>query len=520
MFIFCGCGTQLSANAVFNLAEVENAETNEANRFGGWMIMLAFGMCAEAVCLTIGLPQMYCRAASVNISSSSAGGGREDRACSGAPPVERDETTNEAEFAEDTKLILRQNSEEVAALEAAAQKENPASSTNKEKENKLRPDDELPARPHQLAKFLISGFFDFLSAACTLTSFIAVLPAINQVCRCSRLAFNGAINRFCFSKTLSKNQLLGIGGSSCGLIILSVGVCCFPVTIPEELKPVALPRGGMENFKMDAPWKGILLALIGNFFGSVQHSLQADFYQKIPKAKTPATVVVGVEGVMGVFCTCGVLIPVLLLFGDSSGIVGGGGGCGMLGATNAPQLPSTNKGPSFLTLQRKIFLDGFYQLQHSPSVQLSLFSYFIFNALVCSVGSVVGRQFESSGRAILECVRIVAVWSVEIPYLWCAYGYTQMYYTKLDVTNWNFWFEKVSFVFIAVSTPVYFGVITVFEEQQDDGTAVADEENAADGRGAEAESDENGYGEEEVTRETNTMITEEDLGFREKGELV
>ncbi|CAD7935161.1 unnamed protein product [Amoebophrya sp. A120] len=586
LFIFCGCGTQYSADAVWNKAVVRNRENTRDERYGAWMIVVTFGMAAEGFCLLVffamrlfdrkgqeapnndsikgqgsafdgdksatamknedaddgfRLQKMLVRAHSQNMSPSNEENNNNKTSIkfSGARFVAKRNLTL-VDQAEDNNNFPAEEEQKIYPNQATSQlllsRERTSSSADVLDAHVGDDEDDSRFRfcDQRLLRFMFSGVFDVLSASFTLTSFMAVSPAVNQVCRCSRLAFNGILNRVFFAKKLQWFQIVGILGCSLGIAMQYVGKVYFPLPAPPTSGPTS--RGLMDEFKLTdaAPATGITIALAGNFLGSIQHCLQAQFFQQLPK--TPATVVVGIEGWTGTMVAVLFIMPMLYLLGsihdnqsplrppllspdqtgadDSAagaapgagvvitvggvpthgyspggeqhrdglfsgsflfrrppgGAAPGAGGSGssssqFLAGGAPPQAVVDHEEGSgvllFFAKQKQILLTGIIQFFNSRSLQLAMLSYFIFNAIVCSVGSVVGKKLESSGRAILECVRIIAVWSFEIPYMFWKYDgdWAAVYQLKFDYTETGFWMEKLAFLLIAAATLVYFEVV-------------------------------------------------------------
>ncbi|CAD7965675.1 unnamed protein product [Amoebophrya sp. A25] len=552
-FIVFGVVIQFSAFGVYNIATVPGPigpdGRPETQRYGAWMIVAALAMFSEGSLLWQYPLSMWacqgCSSKSKDLSSGNAkvvaetnGGGETfenntlDKAGknkenkNGDTIVEEESLlleANDANAVEKTllqhkdgtkkKLHLKKASREA---ESSEEEEGLVQKDKLEIEDPADADDieeveesEKPRSPwsRALFMFMISGAFDFIGCIGTLTSSTAIDPNVNQMCRGTRIAFIGILGWVFLGKRLTRNQFIGMGFALVGIVALSLGCIVWP---NPHKPPPTMTRGLAERMGLKKSAIGIILAIAGNFFGSIQFVIQAEFLQR--QKHVPVILAVGMEGFTGFLCFAGLLLPVLFIFGqsgtrlveDGANSVPQVAGPGISNTTDSPttaSLSANRINSSFLesqtvsasrssacgtdglltegsgrcpatgqrmeaydhfpaiALQKRIFLQGWSQLLQSRSLQFAFFMYFAFNGVCCAAGSVIGKRLEAAGRSILECVRICVVWVVEIFVWYLLYGYDTMWHLKFDLTQQSFWTEKAAFLLMLTGVSFYFGVI-------------------------------------------------------------
>jgi len=319
-------------------------------------------------------------------------------------------------------------------------------------ETKQKPSIENDARPPrgwhvELCLFFVPGFFNCLCVYLSTMGITFVQSATTySMIKAGRIVWIGFLSGFVFrTRVFGKSQWTGIGIALTGLLIIG---CSDGLLSDLELVPSA-HNDSSQKAKLSSKDKlephndnsddersdnsedddrsyrlGVLLLFAGSVCSAFQGSIEEKIYQRLPH--TPPMLVVGIEGVFGVFL----------------GVIAGG----IMFIFRVPG-------------QLDDFKESVYQLQHCWALW-AMFPIYVLARLGAGVsGTSITKSISAAARAVLEYCRVVFFWGIELIVMGCFYSWAKARQEKLDINKFAFWGEKIGFIVVVIGALLFFQLI-------------------------------------------------------------
>jgi len=286
----------------------------------------------------------------------------------------------------------------------------------------------------ELCLFFVPGFFNFLCAYLN-TMGIKLLQSTTtfSMIKGGRIVWIGILSGFVFrTRVFGKSQWTGIAIALTGLIVIgcSLGLLNDLEFVPsthndnqkaklsskDKLEPHGANSDDDRNYLL-----GVLLLFAGSLSNAFQGSMEEKIYQKLPH--TPPMLVVGIEGVFGVFL----------------GVIAGG----IMFVFRVPG-------------QLDNFKESVYQLQHCWALWVMVPIYMLARLGTGVSGTSITKYLSAAARALLEYCRVIFFWGIELILMGCFYSWAKAKQEKLDINKFAFWGEKVGFIAIVIGALLFF----------------------------------------------------------------